>query len=112
MPARWCIFNEDLKDTIKVRTQFDLACKNADCTALAPGGSCGTLSYMQNVSYAFNAYFQSHFQDEAACQFEKLGKIVLDNPSRGGCKFLIEVVKGITPAVDISTNAYGNRTRS
>ncbi|PIN20074.1 Glucan endo-1,3-beta-D-glucosidase [Handroanthus impetiginosus] len=94
MPERWCVFNGNDTDTLKVKRNFDEACTTADCTSLAPGGSCSQLSFAQNISYAFNMYFQANFQDEKACKFEGLGKVVTENPSTGRCVFPVEVVKG------------------
>lgn len=93
MPRRWCVFNGNDTDTRKVKRNFDEACTRADCTSLAPGGSCSQLSFAQNISYAFNMYFQANFQDEKACKFEGLGKVVTENPSTGRCVFPVEVVK-------------------
>ncbi|XP_051138586.1 glucan endo-1,3-beta-glucosidase 8-like [Andrographis paniculata] len=94
MPERWCVFDGNLTDMTLVNKHFQFACSKADCTSLAPGGSCSQLTFMQNVSYAFNMYFQSKFQDEDACDFEGLGRVITDNPTVGGCIFPVEVVKG------------------
>jgi hypothetical protein len=94
MPERWCVFNGDNTNTSKVREQVNLACSKADCTSASVGGSCGFLSYAENVSYAFNEYFQSKFQAEKACYFDGLGNIVEKDPSRGGCTYSVEVVQG------------------
>ncbi|PIN21036.1 Glucan endo-1,3-beta-D-glucosidase [Handroanthus impetiginosus] len=94
MPERWCVFNENTTDTQKVKKKFDEACTRADCTSLAMGGSCSQLTFAQNMSYAFNMYFQANFQDEEACSFEGLGKVVTADPSVGGCVFPVEVVRG------------------
>ncbi|KAK6124731.1 hypothetical protein DH2020_041526 [Rehmannia glutinosa] len=94
MPERWCVFNaKTITDSEKAKVEFDFACKNADCTSLSPGGSCSQLSYIENISYAFNMYFQAEFQDEKACKFNGLGKVITDNPSTGSCVFPVEVVK-------------------
>ncbi|KAL2503314.1 O-Glycosyl hydrolase family 17 protein [Forsythia ovata] len=94
MPRRWCIFNEDMSDMDIVRDEFDKACYNSDCSSLAPGGSCSQLSFKQNVSYAFNRYFQVKQQrvHDKACNFHGLGKVVPDDPSTGTCIFPIEIL--------------------
>lgn len=94
MPERWCVFNGYTEDTENLWFQFWTACAKADCTSLAPGGSCSRLDFFQNISYAFNMYFQSKFQDEGACDFKGLGQVVTTNPSTGGCVFPVEVVRG------------------
>ncbi|KAI3472238.1 hypothetical protein Pfo_029726 [Paulownia fortunei] len=104
MPDRWCVFNGNVTDMPRVKRLYGEACLKADCTSLAPGGSCSQLSFAQNVSYAFNMLFQSKFQDEDACKFEKLGQVVLENPSTDGCVFPVEVVKG--QQVDFETLEY------
>ncbi|EYU18673.1 hypothetical protein ABFS82_10G158400 [Erythranthe guttata] len=94
MPQRWCVFNGDKRDSFKVKAQFDDACLRADCTSLSPGGSCSHLDYDKNISYAFNMYFQSMFQNETACEFGGLGEVVPTDPSDGSCVFPVEVVRG------------------
>ncbi|KAL2540211.1 O-Glycosyl hydrolase family 17 protein [Abeliophyllum distichum] len=94
MPKRWCIFNGDVSNAPKVKMAFETACAEGDCTSLMPGGSCSHLDFNQNVSYAFNRFFQAIAQkyDGDACQFEGLGKIVPDNPSTGTCIFPVEIL--------------------
>ncbi|GFP90919.1 glucan endo-1 3-beta-glucosidase 8 [Phtheirospermum japonicum] len=94
MPERWCVFNNATRDLEKVKRQAKIACDLADCTSLAPGGSCSRLSFEDTVSYKFNEFFQATFQEEGACDFEGLGEVVTENPSRGECVFPVEVVKG------------------
>ncbi|KAL3637200.1 hypothetical protein CASFOL_019499 [Castilleja foliolosa] len=95
MPDRWCMFNGDMTNVSRVKEQVAKACDGADCTAMAPGGSCSNLNFMHNVSYAFNMFFQSKFQDERECWFEGFARVVSDvNPSTGTCVFPVEVVKG------------------
>ncbi|PIN13144.1 Glucan endo-1,3-beta-D-glucosidase [Handroanthus impetiginosus] len=95
MPKRWCIFNNDTSDISKVKVEFDFACREADCTTLAPGGSCSHLNFEQNVSYAFNRYFQMKAQSTEKgniCDFKKLGMVVYDDPSVGTCIFPVEIL--------------------
>ncbi|KAL9155087.1 hypothetical protein ABFS82_10G158800 [Erythranthe guttata] len=96
MPERWCVYTNRVKGFNKsaVVEQFKLACRKADCTSLAPGGSCSGLSFQNNVSYAFNMYFQTKFQDEGACSFGGYAVVVAEDPSTDGCVFPVEVVKG------------------
>ncbi|KAL3812882.1 hypothetical protein ACJIZ3_014150 [Penstemon smallii] len=108
MPSRWCVYNADGKDTEKVMKEFTFACANADCTSLAPGGSCSMLNFRENVSYAFNMYFQYHFQNESMCKFDGLGQVVVENPSRNGCVFPVETVKGNKRNKQLAA-AYGNK---
>ncbi|KAL7138410.1 hypothetical protein ABFS83_10G161700 [Erythranthe nasuta] len=107
MPQRWCVFNGDTRDEIKVKAQFDDACLRADCTSLSPGGSCSQLDYNKNVSYAFNMYFQSMFQNETSCGFDGLGEVVPTDPSEGSCVFPVEVVRG--QQINFDTAAAGER---
>ncbi|KAL6530506.1 hypothetical protein OROMI_028395 [Orobanche minor] len=94
MPDRWCMFNGKTHDEEKVTRLMKDACNVTDCTCLAAGGSCSRLDYELNVSYVFNIYFQSMFQDEDACKFRGLGKVVTEDPSTGDCVFPVEVVRG------------------
>ena len=93
MPERWCVFNGDRSDIMKVTNQTNKACMMADCTAMAVGGSCSGLSYAQNVTYAFNVYFQFQFQNETECDFEGLGHVSTEDPSTPECVFPVEVVR-------------------
>ncbi|KAL3844950.1 hypothetical protein ACJIZ3_002353 [Penstemon smallii] len=95
MPKRWCVFNGNSRNLTKLKIEFEYACVKADCTSLAPGGSCSHLDFQQNVSYAFNRYFQVEAQTvngENACDFKGLGKVVVDDPSVGTCKFPVEIL--------------------
>ncbi|CAA0812790.1 Glucan endo-1-3-beta-glucosidase 8 [Striga hermonthica] len=95
MPKRWCVLGpmED-EDDKRVEEAYQFACATGDCTSMYPKGSCSGLDRWQNVSYAFNMYFQAFFQDEAACKFDGLGQVVTEDPSTVGCVFPVEVVKG------------------
>lgn len=94
MPDRWCLFNGNRTDIANVQWQFADACKKADCSTMAEGGSCSHLSFDQNISYAFNMHFQFQFQDEKACDFGGLGYVSVQDPSTDECVFPVEVVKG------------------
>lgn len=94
MPSRWCAFNGDRRDMEKVKAQLDWACQKSDCTSTYEGASCSSLTLEQNITYAFNMYFQFEFQDEKSCDFEGLGRVVVDDPSTDVCVFPVEVVKG------------------
>ncbi|CAA0812791.1 Glucan endo-1-3-beta-glucosidase 8 [Striga hermonthica] len=95
MPRRWCVLGptEDEHDG-RVEEAYLFACATGDCTSMYPKGSCSGLNRWQNVSYAFNMYFQAFFQDEKACKFDGLGRVVTEDPSTVGCVFPVEVVKG------------------
>lgn len=93
MPNRWCVFSGDKTNLTKLRTQVTKACTVADCTTMAPGGSCSQLEFTQNVTYAFNMYFQFQFQNETECDFEGLAHVSTEDPSTQECTFPIEVVK-------------------
>ncbi|KAH6779655.1 hypothetical protein C2S52_010892 [Perilla frutescens var. hirtella] len=94
MPERWCVFNGNQTDYMKVMEQLDFACTKSDCSSLRTGGSCSHLSFEKNVSYAFNTFFQFQFQNEKACDFDGLSYITVDNPSTDECMFPVEVVAG------------------
>ncbi|KAI3461987.1 hypothetical protein Pfo_018650 [Paulownia fortunei] len=114
MPKRWCVFNGDTGNLTKVKQQFDFACQEADCTTLSPGGSCSHLDFNQNISYAFNRYFQANAQSNdkgITCDFEGLGTVVPDDPSVGICKFPIEILAAELADSDGLTNKIGDRLR-
>ncbi|KAL0391530.1 UNVERIFIED_CONTAM: Glucan endo-1,3-beta-glucosidase 5 [Sesamum latifolium] len=95
MPKRWCVFNGDKTNLTKVEVQLHRACEEADCTSVLPGGSCSQLTFEQNVSYAFNRYFQMNSQystNGSTCDFEDLATVVTQDPSVGTCKFPVEIL--------------------
>ncbi|KAL0395567.1 UNVERIFIED_CONTAM: Glucan endo-1,3-beta-glucosidase 5 [Sesamum calycinum] len=95
MPKRWCVFKGDKTNLTKVENQVQRACAEADCTSLLPGGSCSQLTFQQNVSYAFNRYFQMNSQystNGSSCNFENLATVVSEDPSVGTCKFPVEIL--------------------
>ncbi|KAH6779658.1 hypothetical protein C2S52_010895 [Perilla frutescens var. hirtella] len=94
MPDRWCVFNGDLSDPYKVNEELKWACDHTDCSSTFIGSSCSHLTFNQNVSYAFNMFFQFQFQDEEACTFDGLATVSVDDPSTPECVFPVEVVRG------------------
>ncbi|KZV16590.1 glucan endo-1,3-beta-glucosidase 8-like [Dorcoceras hygrometricum] len=96
MPNRWCVFNKNNDDPMLVETMKNMACNVSDCSSLEKGGSCSTLSYEDKVSYAFNRYFQTMGQASESsnekCDLGGLGKVLADNPSKGGCDFPVEIL--------------------
>ncbi|KAL5218492.1 hypothetical protein ABZP36_019176 [Zizania latifolia] len=94
LPSKWCVLDNN-RDMSNVSSSFSVACSNADCTALSPGGSCSGIGWPGNVSYAFNNYYQQHDQSEEGCNFNGLGLITTVDPSVGNCLF--------TLAIDTST---------
>ncbi|KAG6411496.1 hypothetical protein SASPL_129579 [Salvia splendens] len=109
MPDRWCAFNGDRRDMDKVKAQLDWACKKSDCTSTFEGASCSSLTLEQNITYAFNMYFQYQFQDEKSCDFDGLGHVVVNDPSTDACVFPVEVVKG--QQVNFQANNSGHAFR-
>lgn len=61
---------------------------------MSPGGSCNYLRFPHNISYAFNAYFQSNSQkmSENGCDFNGLGMIIPDDPSIDNCSFPVSIL--------------------
>lgn len=89
LPAKWCVFNHEVKDMKLVPPNIQYACERSDCTSLTYGGSCNNLGSHGNISYAFNMYFQMNNQDFEACDFQGLAKIVQQNASTSECLFPI-----------------------
>ncbi|EPS58303.1 hypothetical protein M569_16510, partial [Genlisea aurea] len=91
LAAKWCVV-DDNKDISGAAVSLAAdACAAADCSALAPGGSCFNLSWPGNLSYAFNSYYQRHDQDAGSCGFDGLGLITTVDPSTDGCRFVIGI---------------------
>lgn len=90
LPARWCIANPS-KDLSGVSNHIKLACTVADCTRLNYGGSCNGIGVKENISYAFNSYYQQQKQDVQSCDFDGLGVVTFLDPSVGECRFLVGI---------------------
>ncbi|KAI5081017.1 hypothetical protein GOP47_0004200 [Adiantum capillus-veneris] len=103
LPSRWCVANPKSNESDLVRgAQY--ACANADCTALAYGGSCSNVGMPDNASYAFNSYYQLNQQDDNTCSFNGLGVITFVDPSIGDCRFLIGVSRAVQTISCFSTS--------
>ncbi|KAL1370172.1 hypothetical protein HN51_000473 [Arachis hypogaea] len=90
LSSKWCVVNNN-KDLSNATVSALDACSNADCTALSPGGSCFNISWPNNISYAFNSYYQEHDQRAESCDFGGLGLITSVDPSMDNCRFPIEI---------------------
>lgn len=90
LDSKWCVVNNN-KDLSNATASALDACSVADCTALAPGGSCFNISWPGNLSYAFNSYYQQHDQRADSCDFGGLGLITSVDPSVGNCRFSVEL---------------------
>lgn len=89
---KWCALSRGVKDMSKVPDALGYACQGADCTSLAPGGSCGNVDMATRASYAFNQYFQARDQSVEVCDFDGMADIVTNDPSKGNCFFPIEIM--------------------
>ncbi|KAG1346310.1 glucan endo-1,3-beta-glucosidase 8-like [Cocos nucifera] len=107
LPERWCVLDENAaKNKLKlIPSSVNYACSTGDCTPLGYGSSCEGLSLSGNISYAFNAYFQTMDQDVRACDFEGLGKITTTNLSQGRCLFPVQIVSAGERVVTVSLAA-------
>ncbi|KAA0046409.1 glucan endo-1,3-beta-glucosidase 6 [Cucumis melo var. makuwa] len=99
LSKQWCVMSPQasLSDP-NIPNSVAYACDHADCTSLSYGSSCSNLDAKSNVSYAFNAYFQTMNQSSNACKFSNLATISTVDPSppnqgnnRDGCRFGIMI---------------------
>ncbi|KAK4256744.1 hypothetical protein QN277_006429 [Acacia crassicarpa] len=88
---KWCVLRKDGNDMNEMVNALSYACQGADCSSLAPGGSCGKVDLPHRTSYAFNQYFQVRDQSVDACDFSGMGQIVSDDPSSPNCFFAVEI---------------------
>ncbi|XP_045824998.1 glucan endo-1,3-beta-glucosidase 5-like [Trifolium pratense] len=88
---KWCVLSADVKNYSLVPGALDYACAGADCTSLGYGCTCDNLGLAGNASYAFNQFFQARDQTVEACDFNGMGSIVTEDPSKGTCLFPIEI---------------------
>ncbi|XP_010434711.1 PREDICTED: glucan endo-1,3-beta-glucosidase 5-like [Camelina sativa] len=100
LPSRWCVAHPS-RDMTLVGDHLRLACSEADCTTLNDGGSCSQLGEKDNISYAFNSYYQMQMQNEKSCDFDGLGMVTFLDPSVGDCRFLVGVTdKGLSSSAE------------
>lgn len=88
LSSRWCVANDN-HDLTNVSRHVQQVCSTSDCTALFAGGSCNHIGSPENISYAFNSYYQLHNQSDDSCNFDGLGMITTVDPSIGDCRFLV-----------------------
>ncbi|CAI0395171.1 unnamed protein product [Linum tenue] len=93
LPQKWCVMSQDASlDNPEVAPSVSYACANADCTSLGYGTSCSNLDPKQNISYAYNDYYQQNDQLETACKFPNgLSTVVAQDPSVGECRFRVMI---------------------
>lgn len=92
LPRRWCVLSPSASlDNSQVAPSVDYACSRADCTSLGYGTSCAGLDARQNISYAYNSYYQINNQLDTACKFDNLAVTTTTDPSTGTCRFEIMI---------------------
>lgn len=92
LERKWCVMKPSAKlDDPQVAPSVSYACSLADCTSLGYGTSCGNLDARENISYAFNSYFQIQNQLGDACKFPNLSTITRTDPSTPTCRFAIMI---------------------
>ncbi|KAF9663035.1 hypothetical protein SADUNF_Sadunf18G0116400 [Salix dunnii] len=92
LDRKWCVMKPSAKlDDPQVAPSVSYACGLADCTSLGYGTSCGNLDARENISYAFNSYFQRQNQLGDACRFPNLSTITRTDPSTSTCRFAIMI---------------------
>ncbi|CAN1162562.1 Glucan endo-1,3-beta-glucosidase 5 [Linum perenne] len=109
LPRRWCVMSPDASlDNQDIGPSVSYACGNADCTSLGYGTSCSNLDQKQNISYAFNDYYQQNDQQEIACKFKNLSMVTSQDPSVGQCRFrvMIETDLGTWLSASSSSGAF------
>lgn len=92
LAQQWCVMSSTVSlDDSEVAPSVSFACSHADCTSLGYGTSCGNLDARENISYAFNSYYQEQNQLASACQFPNLSVVTTTDPTVGDCKFKIMI---------------------
>ncbi|XP_050380348.1 glucan endo-1,3-beta-glucosidase 8-like [Argentina anserina] len=102
LDKQWCVLNSDVKNLSKAMKEKDYACSNADCTSIKNGSSCSWLEPSEQISYAFNSFFQLRDQSVIACNFNGMGTKVTEDPSKGDCLFPIQIESSATDLVALS----------
>ncbi|XP_043721251.1 glucan endo-1,3-beta-glucosidase 8-like [Telopea speciosissima] len=92
MKSQWCVFNNSSTNMTLVTENVEYACTMGDCTSLGYGSSCNQLGNTnENISYAYNYYYQMQGQLNESCDFNGTAKITNVNASQDGCLFPILV---------------------
>ncbi|XP_057807007.1 glucan endo-1,3-beta-glucosidase 6-like isoform X1 [Salvia miltiorrhiza] len=92
LEPKWCIMKPNARlDDPKVAESVSYACSLGDCTCLGYQTSCGGLDVRENISFAFNSYYQINNQAAEACNFNGLGTVTRADPSIGNCRFNIMI---------------------
>ncbi|XP_028113146.1 glucan endo-1,3-beta-glucosidase 5-like [Camellia sinensis] len=92
LAQQWCVMSSTASlDDSEVAPSVSFACSHADCTSLGYGTTCGNLDVRENISYAFNSYYQEQNQLATACLFPNLSVVTTTDPSIGDCKFKIMI---------------------
>ncbi|KAH6835156.1 O-Glycosyl hydrolases family 17 protein [Perilla frutescens var. hirtella] len=88
LEQKWCIMKPNARlDDPKVAASVSYACSLGDCTCLGYQTSCGSLDARENISFAFNSYYQKNNQDDEACNFNGLATVTRADPTIGNCRF-------------------------
>ncbi|CAN8277527.1 unnamed protein product [Cochlearia groenlandica] len=107
LEKQWCVVNNETMNLEKIQPDLDYACYHGDCTAMEPGSTCSKLDKIQNISYAFNMYFQIQDQDVRACDFKGAAMISKVNATVGSCLFPIQIVSGCDGGFKIGFVVFG-----
>ncbi|KAL6225331.1 hypothetical protein ACLB2K_004181 [Fragaria x ananassa] len=102
LDKQWCVLNSDVRNLSKAMKEKDYACSNADCTSIKNSSSCSFLEPSDQISYAFNSFYQSRNQSVEACNFNGMGTKVTHDPSKGDCLFPLQIESSATDLVALS----------
>ncbi|KAF2539085.1 hypothetical protein F2Q68_00022010 [Brassica cretica] len=92
LQKKWCVMKPNVRlDDPQVAPSVSYACSLGDCTSLGVGTSCGNLDGKDNISYAFNSYYQINDQLDTACKFPNISEVTKTDPSTGTCRFPIMI---------------------
>ncbi|KAH0937467.1 hypothetical protein HID58_004928 [Brassica napus] len=92
LQRKWCVMKPNVRlDNPQVGPSVSYACSLGDCTSLGVGTSCGDLDGKENISYAFNSYYQINDQLDTACKFPNISEVTKTDPSTGTCRFPIMI---------------------
>ncbi|CAA7017024.1 unnamed protein product [Microthlaspi erraticum] len=82
----WCVC-KPYSSLTKLRYEVSWACENgADCSPIEKGGLYENLSFTDQVSYAFNDFYQKD-PTHRQCYFHGAARITNKDPSTPTCKF-------------------------
>ncbi|KAE8669268.1 hypothetical protein F3Y22_tig00112249pilonHSYRG00152 [Hibiscus syriacus] len=82
-PTAFCVPTEQASDA-ELQKALDFACgQGIDCGPIQPGAVCGDPPTVRSrAAFAMNSYYRSHESNPSFCDFNGIGRVISENPSK------------------------------